>query len=98
MIAKADEMADQGLVSSDTAKQLVGEAYAMRAFTYFWIVRIWGEAPLALVPSVGDKYDSRLKKSTVEDIFAQILMDIEQTLSIMFRSIFGKKVRAEYAR
>lgn len=78
VIAKADEMADQGLVSSDTAKQLVGEAYAMRAFTYFWIVRIWGEAPLALVPSVGDKYDSRMKKSTVEDIFAQILMDIEQ--------------------
>ena len=52
VLAKADDMADLGLVSSETAKQLLGEAYAMRAFTYFWIVRIWGEAPLALVISV----------------------------------------------
>ena len=83
VIAKADEMADEGLVSSETAGELLGEAYAMRAFTYFWIVRIWGEAPLALEPSVGDKYDSRLKKSTVEDIFAQILMDIEQAKALL---------------
>ena len=83
VIAKADEMAEQGLVSSETAKQLLGEAYAMRAFTYFWIVRIWGEAPLALDPSVGEKYDSRMKKSTVDDIFTQILVDIEQAKALL---------------
>ena len=83
VIARADEMTKQGLIDSDTAKQLVGEAYAMRAFTYFWIVRIWGEAPLALVPSVGDKYDRRMKKSTVEDIFTQILIDIEQAKALL---------------
>ena len=83
VLAKADDMADLGLVSSETAKQLLGEAYAMRAFTYFWIVRIWGDAPLALQPSVGDKYDSRLKKSTVDEIFAQILRDIDQAKALI---------------
>ena len=83
VIAKADEMVSQGLVERDTAKQLLGEAYAMRAFTYFWIVRIWGEAPLALEPSVGDKYDSRLKKSSVDEVFAQIMMDIEQAKGLI---------------
>ena len=48
VIANADEMVAQGLIGSDIAMQLLGEAYAMRAFTYFWIVRVWGEAPLSL--------------------------------------------------
>lgn len=83
VIANADEMVAQGLIGSDTAMQLLGEAYAMRAFTYFWIVRVWGEAPLSLEPSVGDKYDSRLKKSSVDEIFAQIVMDIEQAKGLI---------------
>ena len=83
VIANAYEMVEKGIVSEDTAEQILGEAYAMRAFTYFWITRIWGEAPLVLEPSVGDKYDSRLKKSSVEVIFDRILEDIEAAKSLI---------------
>ena len=83
VIANAYEMLEKGIVSKDTAEQILGEAYAMRAFTYFWITRIWGEAPLVLEPSVGDNYDSRLKKSSVDEIFDRILIDIEQSKSLI---------------
>ena len=83
VIANANEMVEKGIVANDTAQQVLAEAYAMRAFTYFWIVRIWGEAPLVLQPSIGDKYDSRMKKSSVDDIFDSILNDIEMAKSLI---------------
>ena len=83
VIANAESMVKEGIVSTDVANQAMGEAYAMRAFTYFWITRIWGEAPLVLVPSVGDKYDNRMKKSTQEEIFTQIFADIEKAKSLV---------------
>lgn len=76
VIAKTEEMVSAGLTDRETADEILGEAYAMRAFSYFWIVRVWGEAPLVLAPSVGDRYDSRTPKSSVQDIFASILSDI----------------------
>ena len=29
-------------------EQITGEAYFLRAYNYFWIVRLWGDAPLIL--------------------------------------------------
>ena len=83
VIANAEQMVEQGVITSDTANHILGEAYAMRAFTYFWIVRIWGEAPLQLEPSVGDTYDSHMKKSSVDEIFETILSDIEKAKSLI---------------
>ena len=83
VIANAESMLNSGITAEETAIQAMGEAYAMRAFTYFWITRIWGEAPLILEPSVGDKYDNRMQKSSVEDIFAQISADIEKAKSML---------------
>lgn len=83
VIANAEAMVNKGVADPGVALQAMGEAYAMRAFTYFWIVRIWGEAPLVLEPSIGDKYDNRMAKSSVEDIFAQISEDISAAKSLL---------------
>lgn len=83
VIAEAEGMLKNGIISQDVADECLGEAYAMRAFTYFWIVRIWGDAPLVLEPSVGDKYDNRMKKSTVDEIFNQIFADIASAKTLL---------------
>lgn len=81
VIAHAREMAEKGILLPEEIVEPLGEAYAMRAFTYFWIVRIWGDAPLVLVPSEGEHYDARMKKTSVDAVFAQIKEDIVQAKS-----------------
>ncbi len=37
-------------ISSTNGNNYMGQAYCMRALAYFWIVRVWGDAPLVLTP------------------------------------------------
>jgi len=61
---------------------LVGEAYFLRAFTYFNIVRLWGEAPLRLKPTTMD--DIHMPKATIPQIYTQIIADAEVAKKLMF--------------
>ena len=36
-------------------QQIGGEAFFLRAYNYFWIVRLWGEAPLVLETHIFDE-------------------------------------------
>jgi hypothetical protein len=66
-----------------TIKQIAGEAYFLRAYNYFWIVRLWGKAPLVLNTQ---NYSDELLKVTVSseaDIYAQIISDLEQSFTLM---------------
>lgn len=65
--------------------EMVAEASFIRAFCYFYIVQIWGDAPLqlkdlkALSPeTLPDVYEQIYPaKSTKEQIYAQIIIDFE---------------------
>lgn len=83
VLLNAPRLLESGVITSETADQIMGEAYAMRAFTYFWIVRIWGDAPLMLVPSVGGDYDATMKKSSEEVIRGQIHDDLEKSRTLL---------------
>lgn len=39
----APRMVDDGIITAAQANRISGQAYAMRAFAYFWIIRVWGE-------------------------------------------------------
>lgn len=69
--------------------EMVAEASFIRAFCYFHIVQLWGDAPLQLkdlktlspetLPEVYEQvYPSR---STKEEIYAQIILDLETALA-----------------
>ncbi len=60
---------------------LLGEAYFLRAFTYFHIVRIWGEAPLRLEPATLENIHK--PKSSTKEIYSQILQDAEMAKKLM---------------
>ncbi len=61
----------------NTISIIAGEAYFLRAFSYYWLVRMWGDVPLIL--SADYKEDLlTIEKSKVSDIYAQIIEDLSQ--------------------
>ena len=59
----------------------LAEAYFMRAWTYFTLVRNFKEVPLILEPYMTDEYPIDVPKSSEEAIIAQIKLDIETALA-----------------
>lgn len=56
--------------------QLLAEALFSRAYVYFYLVNLFGEVPLAT--STDFRSNSMLKKSSVSDIYSQILTDLNE--------------------
>lgn len=52
------------------------EAYFLRAWGYFWLVRLYGGVPLVLRPEY-DQENTNLKRASVEDVYDQVLSDLE---------------------
>jgi starch-binding outer membrane protein, SusD/RagB family len=71
--------------------QLIGEAYLMRAYTYFNLVNLYGNAyneataatdkAVPLVTTVDMEQVAR--RNTVKEVYTQILADLEQGLSLV---------------
>jgi starch-binding outer membrane protein, SusD/RagB family len=58
-----------------------GEAYFLRALTYFYIARWWKDAPLVLEPVTDAGQDLEIAKSTQEEILDQVEKDLEVALT-----------------
>ncbi|KPL12053.1 MAG: hypothetical protein AMS26_18840 [Bacteroides sp. SM23_62] len=69
---------DQALIN-----QIAGEAYFLRAYNYFWIVRLWGEAPLVLDTHIFTEDILSITKSTVAEIYNQIIMDLQMAEGLL---------------
>ena len=59
----------------------LSEAYFLRALSYLYIVRTFGEAPLILEPYMDDHAAFEIEKSTKEQIFLQIEHDLTTALA-----------------
>lgn len=78
VIAETPPLREAGKISVSEADALMGQAFCMRAFAYFWIVRVWGAAPLVLTPSQGDDYDARMVRASETEVLGQIRHDLAQ--------------------
>lgn len=61
---------------------VIGEAYFLRAFNYFYLVRLWGDVPLRLEPTLPGTIN--MPKSAAVDIYTQILSDAEMAKKLMY--------------
>lgn len=83
-------LAIQGITNSSTLtpalkQQLLGEARFMRALYYFYLVNLYGDAPLAL--STDYTVNAVLSRSPQDKVWAQIITDLkeaEQQLSAVY--------------
>lgn len=75
-VKAADETYKEAVMNSNLA-----EAYFMRAWAYFTLVRNFKEVPLILEPYMTDDYAVSIPKTSEEVIISQIKADIETALS-----------------
>lgn len=69
----------------DLRKKILAETYSLRAYFYFHLSRIIGDAPLMLEAIVGEEVPL-LPRSSAADVFKQINKDLDTAISI-FRSM-----------
>lgn len=78
-IKNIDKMPESIFGGKDSAKKsYIGEALFVRAYTYFYLVRIWGTVPMLLEP-VEDASDAIYDQplSTESEILAQCISDLK---------------------
>ncbi|TWW02272.1 RagB/SusD family nutrient uptake outer membrane protein [Chitinophaga pinensis] len=81
VIAQANLALDKipGINPMDEAqkKRTLGEASFMRAWAYFYIVRLWGDAPLILKPQTASSPDFYPTRTSTEEVYNQIVADLK---------------------
>ncbi|MBZ4192140.1 RagB/SusD family nutrient uptake outer membrane protein [Niabella beijingensis] len=60
----------------DGGKQLMGQARALRALAYFYLVRVWGDVPLVTEPYTSIEQDIFVSKTNKEQVLDQIETDL----------------------
>ena len=72
-------------VSGDraTIEQIAGEAYFLRAYNYFWLVRLWGDVPLMLESHIYKEGDLMVLRSPTVETYAQIVEDLKQAEQLL---------------
>jgi starch-binding outer membrane protein, SusD/RagB family len=61
-------------------QRLVGEAYFMRAFNYFYMARIWGDVPLVLETTPDPTQAEDLPRTSQSEILSQCIKDIQTAI------------------
>jgi len=71
-------------IPTATKNKLLAEAYTMRAWSYFYCVRVWGDVPVFLEPVVKDSPDNFKSRSDKDYIIKEIILaDLEKAYSLM---------------
>ncbi len=75
-----------GFLSDDKKSYLLGQAYAMRAFYYFHLLRTYGGVPLVLEPDVlggaSDVVSLRKARSTEAEVLAAVKADVNKAVML----------------
>ncbi|WP_257666385.1 RagB/SusD family nutrient uptake outer membrane protein [Parapedobacter tibetensis] len=90
------EMPADAFSSEEVRGRYLGEAYYMRAFTYFYMARVWGGVPL-VTRSVNVVDAEDFPAATTSQILAQCLSDIEAASGLLswgYASARDRAIRA----
>jgi hypothetical protein len=78
-----------------TKKRVMAEAYSLRAYFYFSLIRIIGDAPLML-QSISSENVPQLPRSPAKEVMTQIIADLDQALSLFPDKTIPSKYRFSY--
>lgn len=70
-------------VDPSVLKKYLGQAYAMRAYMYFYAIRVWGRVPLITEPYEGGSQKQFYKRSPIDSLKVQIQADLDQAISLL---------------
>jgi hypothetical protein len=69
--------------NQDVINQIAGEAHFLRAYNYFWIVKLWGKAPLVLESHVFDPAILEVNSVDEQTLYNQILADLDAAIGLL---------------
>jgi len=78
VINKVPGIPIEAFTNQDEKAQILGEAYFLRAFTYFYMSRIWGDVPLKLQPDLDISQAKNIARTPAATVIAQCLADCDQ--------------------
>ncbi|WP_170835675.1 RagB/SusD family nutrient uptake outer membrane protein [Chryseobacterium wanjuense] len=74
-------LTDNALVSEAVRNQLLGECFFLRAFSYFYLVNLYGDVPLVL--SSDYKKNSNIGRSPKAKVYDQIVTDLKNAETLL---------------
>jgi starch-binding outer membrane protein, SusD/RagB family len=92
VIEKVPNVNDVAL-TSDLKNQLIGEAYFIRALSYFDLARLFGNVQIFLVPTkqLSDKLG--VKQSTQAQVYEQVITDLNKAESLLPNTVVRNRAR-----
>ena len=93
--AVLEGLAGSQVISSEMSKQLSGEARFLRAFSYFYLVNLYGDVPLVTTTDVYK--NSVASRTSTTQVYDQITDDLKVAMTLLKESYpTAEKVRANY--
>lgn len=93
--AVLEQLENSDHISQDLSQQLLGEAYFLRAFIYFYLVNLYGELPLVTSTNYND--NALAYQSSTNEVYQLIISDLQEArtlLPIAYRK--GERTQANY--
>lgn len=82
-ISRIEKGQKDGSLDSETANNLLGQAYFMRAYMYYWMVCYHGGVPYIKVPQNKETDDLNVKRNTTPECFQFMIEDIDHAISLL---------------
>jgi len=77
----------------DDKNNVMANAYFVRAFAYYWVARIWGDAPLLLDGFESDENEKLFPgRTSADSLFAQVGEDIDMAIQLIPSSATDKTI------
>lgn len=92
IIAKLPELPLTGSFTETVKNGLLGEAYFVRALSYFDLARTWGGVQLILTPTASAADKPKMKRSSLADTYAQARKDLETAEPLLGNNV--NRIRA----
>lgn len=64
-------------MEEELKNRILGEAHFLRAWSYFYLVRLWGDVPLILTPQTAISEDFYPTRTGQEQVYEQIIADLQ---------------------
>lgn len=81
--------------NENVKKRVMAEAYSLRAYVYFSLIRIIGDAPI-MPDAVTDEHVPKYPRSKATEVMKQIIADLDQAITLFPEKTIPVKYRFSY--
>lgn len=85
----AIQQLEASTIDKETANSLLGQAYFMRAYMYYWMVLYHGGVPYITTPQDKDTDDLYVHRTSTPECFDKMIADLEKAIPLLPEKIKG---------